>query len=111
MPREEPKAVVDALLKSLTRRIHHAHRGHLHRRRGPDGKIVNTNFSYITQKLEGRRSRGPVGDDGRDDRENLLLAFKLAGSAPTRSSSTAASGRRSTICPRRSRPAAGVSSR
>ncbi len=43
------------------------------------GKIVNTNFSYITQKLEdfglSVRWETTVGDD----RENLLLAFQLAG--------------------------------
>src|SRR5215207_3961096 len=44
------------------------------------GKIVNTNFSYISQKLEdfglGVTWETTVGDD----RDNLLLAFKLAGS-------------------------------
>src|ERR1700741_4867173 len=43
------------------------------------GKIVNTNFSYISQKLEdfglSVRWETTVGDD----RENLLLAFRLAG--------------------------------
>jgi nicotinamide-nucleotide amidase len=43
------------------------------------GKIVNTNFSYISQKLEDYglavRWETTVGDD----RESLLLAFKLAG--------------------------------
>jgi nicotinamide-nucleotide amidase len=43
------------------------------------GKIVNTNFSYITQKLEdfglSVRWETTVGDD----REDLLLAFELAG--------------------------------
>ena len=43
------------------------------------GKIVNTNFSYITQKLEdfglSVRWETTVGDD----REDLLLAFQLAG--------------------------------
>jgi nicotinamide-nucleotide amidase len=43
------------------------------------GKIVNTNFSYISQKLEdvglAVRWETTVGDD----RESLLLAFKLAG--------------------------------
>ena len=43
------------------------------------GKIVNTNFSYITQKLEDSglsvRWETTVGDD----REDLLLAFQLAG--------------------------------
>lgn len=43
------------------------------------GKIVNTNFSYISQKLEdfglSVRWETTVGDD----RESLLLAFKLAG--------------------------------
>ena len=43
------------------------------------GKIVNTNFSYISQKLEDYglsvRWETTVGDD----RENLLLAFQLAG--------------------------------
>src|SRR5215510_13705717 len=44
------------------------------------GKIVNTNFSYISQKLEdfglSVRWETTVGDD----RESLLLAFQLAGS-------------------------------
>jgi nicotinamide-nucleotide amidase len=43
------------------------------------GKIVNTNFSYITQKLEdfglAVRWETTVGDD----RQDLLLAFQLAG--------------------------------
>jgi len=43
------------------------------------GKIVNTNFSYMSQKLEdvglAVRWETTVGDD----RESLLLAFKLAG--------------------------------
>jgi len=43
------------------------------------GKIVNTNFSYISQKLEdfglAVRWETTVGDD----RESLLLAFRLAG--------------------------------
>ena len=43
------------------------------------GKIVNTNFSYISQKLEdfglSLRWETTVGDD----RESLLLAFQLAG--------------------------------
>src|SRR5688572_6133380 len=43
------------------------------------GKIVNTNFSWITQKLEdfglSVRWETTVGDD----RDDLLLAFKLAG--------------------------------
>jgi nicotinamide-nucleotide amidase len=43
------------------------------------GKIVNTNFSYISQKLEdfglSVRWETTVGDD----RETLLLAFRLAG--------------------------------
>lgn len=43
------------------------------------GKIVNTNFSYITQKLEdcglSVRWETTVGDD----RDDLLLAFRLAG--------------------------------
>ncbi len=43
------------------------------------GKIVNTNFSYISQKLEdfglSVRWETTVGDD----RESLLLAFQLAG--------------------------------
>ena len=43
------------------------------------GKIINTNFSYISQKLEdfglSVRWETTVGDD----RESLLLAFRLAG--------------------------------
>lgn len=43
------------------------------------GKIVNTNFSYITQKLEDFGL--PVSRETTvgDDREDLLLAFRLAG--------------------------------
>src|SRR5882762_3544440 len=43
------------------------------------GKIVNTNFSYITQKLEdvGLAVQWETTVD--DDRENLLRAFDLAG--------------------------------
>src|SRR5476649_2245621 len=43
------------------------------------GKVINTNFSYITQKLEdcglAVRWETTVGDD----RDSLLLAFQLAG--------------------------------
>ena len=47
------------------------------------GKIVNTNFSYMTQKLEDVGLAVQWETTVGDDRENLLLAFK--------SSSTAAS--------------------
>jgi len=43
------------------------------------GKIVNTNFSYITQKLEDVGIAVQWETTVGDDRENLLLAFKLAG--------------------------------
>ena len=43
------------------------------------GKIVNTNFSYITQKLEDVGLSVAWETTVGDDRENLLLAFKLAG--------------------------------
>src|SRR5437868_6935349 len=43
------------------------------------GKIVNTNFSYITQKLEDFGLAVQWETTVGDDRENLLLAFKLAG--------------------------------
>ena len=43
------------------------------------GKIVNTHFSYITQKLEDVGLAVQWETTVGDDRENLLLAFKLAG--------------------------------
>jgi len=43
------------------------------------GEIVNTNFSYITQKLEDAGLAVQWETTVGDDRENLLLAFKLAG--------------------------------
>src|SRR2546425_7367647 len=43
------------------------------------GRIVNTNFSYITQKLEDVGLSVQWETTVGDDRENLLLAFKLAG--------------------------------
>ena len=43
------------------------------------GKIVNTNFSYITQKLEDVGLAVQWETTVGDDRENLLLAFTLAG--------------------------------
>jgi nicotinamide-nucleotide amidase len=43
------------------------------------GKIVNTNFSYITQKLEGVGLAVVWETTVGDDRESLLLAFQLAG--------------------------------
>src|SRR3989441_9286481 len=43
------------------------------------GEIVNTNFSYITQKLEDVGLSVQWETTVGDDRENLLLAFKLAG--------------------------------
>jgi nicotinamide-nucleotide amidase len=43
------------------------------------GKIVNTNFSYITQKLEDVGLAVQWETTVGDDRDNLLLAFKLAG--------------------------------
>ena len=43
------------------------------------GKIVNTNFSYITQRLEDVGLAVQWETTVGDDRENLLLAFTLAG--------------------------------
>ncbi len=43
------------------------------------GKIVNTNFSYITQKLEGVGLSVSRETTVGDDREELLRAFRLAG--------------------------------
>ena len=43
------------------------------------GKIVNTNFSYITQKLEDFGLSVQWETTVGDDRDDLLLAFRLAG--------------------------------
>ena len=43
------------------------------------GKIVNTNFSYMSQKLEDVGLAVQWETTVGDDRESLLLAFKLAG--------------------------------
>jgi nicotinamide-nucleotide amidase len=43
------------------------------------GKIVNTNFSYMSQKLEDVGLSVQWGTTVGDDRENLLQAFQLAG--------------------------------
>jgi nicotinamide-nucleotide amidase len=43
------------------------------------GKIVNTNFSYVTQKLEDVGLSVQWETTVGDDRENLLRAFQLAG--------------------------------
>jgi nicotinamide-nucleotide amidase len=43
------------------------------------GKIVNTNFSYVSQKLEDVGLSVQWETTVGDDRESLLLAFKLAG--------------------------------
>ena len=43
------------------------------------GKIVNTNFSYMTQKLEDVGLSVEWETTVGDDRESLLLAFQLAG--------------------------------
>ena len=43
------------------------------------GKIVNTNFSYISQKLEDFGLAVTWETTVGDDREELLLAFRLAG--------------------------------
>src|ERR1700704_6381281 len=43
------------------------------------GKIVNTKFSYISQKLEEVGLSVQWETTVGDDRESLLLAFKLAG--------------------------------
>jgi nicotinamide-nucleotide amidase len=44
------------------------------------GKVVNTNFSYISQKLEDVGLSVQWGTTVGDDRESLLQAFRLAGS-------------------------------
>src|SRR6202795_2127675 len=43
------------------------------------GKIINTNFSYMSQKLEDVGLAVQWETTVGDDRESLLLAFKLAG--------------------------------
>src|SRR5947209_8426197 len=43
------------------------------------GKIVNTNFSYMSQKLEDFGLSATSGTIGGDDREELLAAFRLSG--------------------------------
>src|SRR5260221_10537409 len=43
------------------------------------GKIVNTNFSYMAQKLEDVGLSVHWGTTVGDDRDSLLSAFKLAG--------------------------------
>jgi nicotinamide-nucleotide amidase len=43
------------------------------------GKIVNTNFSYISQKIEDAGLSVQWGTTVGDDRESLLRAFQLAG--------------------------------
>src|ERR671936_1939513 len=43
------------------------------------GKIVNTNFSYMSQKLEDVGLSVVWETTVGDDRESLLLAFRLAG--------------------------------
>src|SRR5476649_415395 len=43
------------------------------------GKIVNTNFSYMAQKLEDVGLSVHWGTTVGDDRDSLLNAFKLAG--------------------------------
>ena len=45
------------------------------------GKIVNTNFSYMSQKLEDVGLSVHWGTTVGDDRESLLEAFRLAGAA------------------------------
>src|SRR6202042_1035042 len=46
------------------------------------GKIVNTNFSYMAQKLEDVGLSVYWGTTVGDDREALLSAFRLAGERP-----------------------------
>src|SRR5271170_4784699 len=43
------------------------------------GKIVNTNFSYMSQKLEDFGLSAAWGTIVGDDREELLAAFRMAG--------------------------------
>ena len=45
------------------------------------GKIVNTNFSYMSQKLEDVGLSVHWGTTVGDDRESLLAAFRHAGAA------------------------------
>ena len=67
------------------------------------GKIVNTNFSYMSQKLEDVGLAVQWETTVGDDRESLCSPSGSRASARTPSSSTAASGRPSTTCRRRSR--------
>src|SRR5881296_2213979 len=67
------------------------------------GKIVNTNFSYVSQKLEDVGLSVQWETTVGDDRESLLRAFQLAGE---RADAVIVNGGlvpRSTICPRKSR--------
>ena len=66
------------------------------------GKIVNTNFSYISQKLEDLGLSVRWGTTVGDDRETLLAAFVQAGARGRRSyCQRRGLGRRSTICRKR----------
>ena len=67
------------------------------------GKIVNTNFSYMSQKLEDVGLSVYWGTTVGDDREACCRRSGLPRNAPMRSSSTAASAPPSTTCRRRSR--------
>src|SRR5438552_226376 len=77
MPREKPGEVVDALVKVLGRpmRIEIICTGD----EVLTGRIVNTNFSYMTQRLEDVGLSVKWETTVGDDRESLLHAFKQAG--------------------------------
>ena len=65
------------------------------------GKIVNTNFSYMSQKIEDFGLSVVCATTVR----NCSQRFGYRGSGPTRSSSMAGSAPRSTTCRRRLRRA------
>ena len=54
------------------------------------GKIVNTNFSYISQRLEDSGLSVHWGTTVGDDRETLLAAFRLAAGRGSRTKLTRA---------------------
>ena len=66
------------------------------------GKITNTNFSYMAQKLEDVGLSVHWGTTVGDDRDALLARSIWPEPAPTLSSSTAASARPSMTCRRKS---------
>ena len=68
------------------------------------GKIVNTNFSHMAQRLGGCRALGALGHHGRRRPRQLLPPSARPASGPMRSSSMAGSAPRSTTSRRRSPP-------